>query len=192
MSTIKRFEDLDCWREARVLVKKVYELTNNKKFAGDFELKNQIRRSAVSTMANTAEGFHRNSNKDFMKFLDYSRSSIAETLSHAYVALDQDYIVEFEMETLKQQAVLVWKKINSLISYLNKNQSRNKVMELFFVVPGAASFHEPIKEFTHYDGRGYSLGLSARRVQWWIRLCAQRFAQQVLDRFIYPCQGKWL
>jgi four helix bundle protein len=72
-------------------------------------------------MANTAEGFHRNSNKDFLKFLDYSRSSIAETLSHAYVALDQDYIVEPEMETLKQQTDLVWKKINSLITYLNKH-----------------------------------------------------------------------
>jgi len=121
MAAIKRFEDLECWREARVLVKKIYELTNKKKFAGDFELKNKIRRSAVSTMANTAEGFHRNSNKDFMKFLDYSRSSIAETLSHAYVALDQDYMVESEMETLKQQAELVWKKINNLITYLNKN-----------------------------------------------------------------------
>ena len=56
-----------------------------------------------------------------MKFLDYSRSSISETLSHAYVALDQDYIVEPEMETLMQQADLVWKKINNLSSYLNKN-----------------------------------------------------------------------
>lgn len=123
MATVKRFEDLECWKEARVLVKKVYELTNRKKFAGDFELKNQIRRSAVSTMANIAEGFHRNSNKDFLKFLDYSRSSIAETLSHAYVALDQDYIVESDMETLKQQADIVWRKVNSLISYLNKNNS---------------------------------------------------------------------
>jgi hypothetical protein len=32
-------------------------------------------------------------------------------------------------------------------------QRRNKVMELFFVVPGAAAFPKPIKEFTHYDGR---------------------------------------
>jgi hypothetical protein len=31
-----------------------------------------------------------------------------------------------------------------------------------------------------------------RCVQWWIRLCALRFAQKVLDRFIYACQGKWL
>ena len=126
MASIKRFEDLECWREARVLVKKIYELTNKRKFAGDFELKNQIRRSAVSTMANTAEGFHRNSNKDFMKFLDYSRSSIAETLSHAYVALDQDYIIESEMEALKQHADLVWRKINNLISYLNKHNQSNQ------------------------------------------------------------------
>jgi four helix bundle protein len=121
MASIKRFEDLECWKEARVLVRQIYELTKKKKFSMDFELKNQIRRSAISTMANTAEGFHRNSNKDFLKFLDYSRSSIAEALSHAYVALDQDYIVEPEMETLKQQTDLVWKKINSLITYLNKH-----------------------------------------------------------------------
>jgi four helix bundle protein len=121
MESIKRFEDLKCWIEARALVRQIYEFTKKKKFSMDFELKNQIRRSAVSTMANTAEGFHRNSNKDFLKFLDYSRSSIAETLSHAYVALDQDFIVEPEMETLKQQADLVWKKINSLITYLNKH-----------------------------------------------------------------------
>ena len=121
MASIKRFEDLECWKEARVLVRQIYEFTKKKKFSMDFELKNQIRRSAVSIMANVAEGFHRNSNKDLLKFLDYSRSSIAETLSHAYVALDQDYIVEPEMETLKQQADLVWKKINNLISYLNKN-----------------------------------------------------------------------
>jgi four helix bundle protein len=127
MASIKRFEDLECWKEARVLVRQIYEFTKKKKFSMDFELKNQIRRSAVSIMANVAEGFHRNSNKDLLKFLDYSRSSIAETLSHAYVALDQDYIVEPEMETLKQQADLVWKKINNLISYLNKHNQSNQL-----------------------------------------------------------------
>jgi four helix bundle protein len=120
MAAIKRFEDLECWKEARGLVKKVYELTKKKGFAGDFELKDQIRRSAVSIMGNVAEGFHRNSNRDFLKFLDYSRASIAETVSHAYVALDQDYIAGSDMEALKQQADIVWRRINNLISYLNK------------------------------------------------------------------------
>ena len=120
MGTVRRFEELECWREARELVSVVYELTKKCGFSKDFELKNQVRRSAVSVMANIAEGFHRNSNKDFMKFLDYSRASIAETLSHVYVALDQGYVGESDMEALKQQGDLVWRRINNLISYLNK------------------------------------------------------------------------
>ena len=71
-------------------------------------------------MANSAEGFHRNSPKDFIKFLDYSRSSIAETVSHSYVALDQHYITEKEMDQINQQSDIIWKKINKLISYLRK------------------------------------------------------------------------
>ena len=72
-------------------------------------------------MANVSEGFHRNSTRDFMRFLDYSRSSVAETLSNLYVALDQKYISEEELEKVKNQANIVWKKVNNFISYLNKN-----------------------------------------------------------------------
>lgn len=43
----------------------VYELTKKGGFSKDFELKNRVRRSAVSVMAKIAEGFHRNSNKGF-------------------------------------------------------------------------------------------------------------------------------
>ena len=123
MPTVKRFEDLECWKETRKLVRVLYGFTKKDNFAKDFELKNQLRRSAVSIMANIAEGFHRNSNKDFMKFLDYSRASIAETLSHCYVAFDQNYIEEIELDEIKQHSELIWKKINSLISYLKRNSS---------------------------------------------------------------------
>jgi four helix bundle protein len=120
MSTVKRFEDLECWQEARKLVNMIYTLTRNREFKIDFELKNQITRSALSVMANVAEGFHRSSRKDLMKFLDYSRSSIAETLSHCYIGFDQHYVSEQEMQNIKEQSELVWKKINNFISYLNK------------------------------------------------------------------------
>ena len=120
MGTIRRFEELECWKEARDFVKLIYSLTKNDKFRKDFDLIGQVRRSAVSTMANVAEGFHRNSNKDFMKFLDYSRSSVAETVSHCYVAIDQNYINENEMEHVIQQADVLWKKVNNFIAYLNK------------------------------------------------------------------------
>jgi four helix bundle protein len=89
MATIRRFEDLECWQEARAFARLVYHLTKKEGFRTDFELIGQVKRSAISSMSNIAEGFHRNSKKDFMRFLDYSRGSIAETLSHCHVALDQ-------------------------------------------------------------------------------------------------------
>ena len=76
-------------------------------------------------MANIAEGFHRSSSKDFLKFLDYSRSSIAETISHAYVALDQGYINENEMDELNDSGNTVWKKTNGMIAYLKRYQQAN-------------------------------------------------------------------
>jgi four helix bundle protein len=126
MATIRRFEDLECWQAARELTKYVYKLTKKEKFSKDFELVRQIRKSSVSSMGNTSEGFHRNSNKDFMKFFGYSRSSIAETVSHSYVAYDQEYIDNSELEEVKRLADIAWKKINNLISYLNKSSKNER------------------------------------------------------------------
>ena len=125
MPTIKRFEDLECWQESRKFVKLIYDLAKNNGFSKDFRLVAQVRDSAVSSMGNIAEGFHRRSNKDFMKFLDYSRASVAETISHCYVAIDQGYISEDEMECVKQQADVVWKKVNHFITYLNTAVKKN-------------------------------------------------------------------
>lgn len=121
MGTIKTFKDIECWQGARELVRRVYLLTRKEHFKKDFELVNQIRRSAVSSMANVAEGFHRRSKKDFLKYLDYARSSVAETVSHGYVALDQGYISEKEMGELESQADAVWRKMNAFIGYLDRD-----------------------------------------------------------------------
>jgi len=121
MATIKRFEELECWQDARNFVNRIYELCKKDCFNRDYELTSQIKRSAISSMANIAEGFHRNSNKDFMKFLDYSRASIAETISHCYIAFDQGYIKENEMKEIYEQADRLWKKINKLIVYLKNS-----------------------------------------------------------------------
>ena len=127
MATIKTFEDLECWREARKFVGIVYRLTQNEFFRKDFELVKQARASAISSMANIAEGFHRNSTRDFLKFLDYSRASIAETVSHCYIALDQQYISKSELETVKKQADIVGKKVNNFIAYLNGTLQTKKI-----------------------------------------------------------------
>jgi len=121
MATIKRFEDLECWQEARDFVKLAYATIKGDKFRKDFDLGGQIRRSSVCSMANIAEGFHRRSKRDFLRFLDYARASIAESLSHFYVALDQGYIEESQMADVREKAEAVWKRINGFIAYLKKD-----------------------------------------------------------------------
>jgi len=69
MAAFKRFEDITAWQKARELSAAIYIATSDGAFSRDFELRNQIRRSAVSIMANIAEGFGRRTNKDFANFL---------------------------------------------------------------------------------------------------------------------------
>src|SRR3989338_66611 len=64
---ITRFEDLQCWQEARTLVNMVYAaIRNSTSFQRDFRLSNQITGAAISSMSNIAEGLSRRSNKKFI------------------------------------------------------------------------------------------------------------------------------
>ena len=92
MATIAKFEDILAWQKARQVTAAIYELTGDGMFSKDFGLRDQIRRSSVSIMANIAEGFGRKSDKEFANFLNFAHGSAAETQSHLYVALDLGYI----------------------------------------------------------------------------------------------------
>jgi len=116
---LTRFEDLECWKEARQIVNRVYCASRVNEFKRDFSLTDQIKRAAVSIMANIAEGFSRKGNKEFMQFLFIAKSSAAELQSHMYVALDQGYINKDEFEKIYEQADKVQRQVSNLIKYLN-------------------------------------------------------------------------
>ena len=92
MASFKKFEEIQAWQKARQVTREIYEITARGEFTKDFGLRDQIRRAAVSIMANIAEGHGRRSNKEFANFLNIARASVAEVQSHLYVALDLNYI----------------------------------------------------------------------------------------------------
>ena len=98
MATIKKFEDLISWRKARELTRYIYHLTRKEKFSKDYGLKDQIQRSAVSTMANQAEGFCRGTKIELINYFFIAKGSAGEVQSHLYVALDQGYITKGEFQ----------------------------------------------------------------------------------------------
>ena len=81
MSEIRKFEDIDAWKQARELVQDIYEISNKGEFANDWSLKDQIRRAAISVMSNIAEGYGRSSDKEFYRFLSIALGSITEVKS---------------------------------------------------------------------------------------------------------------
>lgn len=121
MAKIERFEDIEAWGKARMLVKKVYGVSSSGKFSKDYGLKDQIRRSSVSVMGNIAEGFGRRSNQEFANFLNYSHGSAAEVQSHLYVALDSAYFDKEVFQDLYSLCDEVSRMILSFQNYLRRH-----------------------------------------------------------------------
>ena len=118
MPTFKRFEDIQAWQKAREVTSDIYRVTKSPEFARDFGLRDQIRRSSISIMANVAEGFERRSDKDFANFLNIARSSAAEVQSHLYVALDQEYIDRERFEATYDKLEETSRMIFGLVRHL--------------------------------------------------------------------------
>ena len=78
MARIERFEDVVAWQKARALTRLIYQATQKERFSRDFGLLGQIRRAAVSTMSNVAEGFERGGRGEFHQFLSTAKASCAE------------------------------------------------------------------------------------------------------------------
>ena len=118
MTRVKKFEDVIAWQKARELVKMVYEMTEEGDLARDFSLKDQIRRAAVSIMSNIAEGFSRQTDKEFIQFLYIAKGSVSETQSQLYVARDLGYIEIEEFNRVYETASEIARLITGFIRYL--------------------------------------------------------------------------
>ncbi len=124
MGTFKKFEEIGAWELARVLSKDIYIASGKSIGSRDFALQDQIRRSAVSIMANIAEGFERSGTKEFIHFLSMAKGSAGELKSHLYVAHDLGYFDKAVFLKLYDQASIIGSKIGGLIQYLRRTAIR--------------------------------------------------------------------
>jgi four helix bundle protein len=81
MGKFKSFEEITSWQKSRLFNKRIYEITENTIFKKDFDLVRQIRRASISISSNIAEGFERNTDKEFVYFLYVSKASAGEVRS---------------------------------------------------------------------------------------------------------------
>ena len=124
MATVKRFEDLEIWIEARRLSLEIISISKSSELKTDFRLRDQVKSAAGSVMDNIAEGFERNGNREFIQFLSIAKASAGETRSQIYRIYDNNYIEEDKMQELVTEYEKLSIKIHNFINYLNKNEFR--------------------------------------------------------------------
>ena len=118
---VKNFEDIEIWKDARLLTKAIYQMTKDTGFAKDFALRDQIRRVSMSVMSNIAEGFERGGNQEFIQFLYVAKASCGEVRSQLYVAFDQAYVAQKNFDDASQSFRRLSIMISNLIDYLKRS-----------------------------------------------------------------------
>ncbi|HSW56047.1 MAG TPA: four helix bundle protein [Ignavibacteriaceae bacterium] len=133
---VKALEDLQVWQDSRAFVKSIYELTSLKNFSKDFGLKDQIQRASVSIRNNISEGYEHDNNREFLKFLGYSKGSAGEVRSMLYVALDLNYISNDQFKVSYDKAVGIITQISNFKKYLRNYIIKEKIEKVksFFLM----------------------------------------------------------
>ena len=112
MDKVIYFEDLDMWKEGMRFCLKIYELMKDCK---DFGLRDQIQRAAVSIPSNIAEGYERQTDKEFIRFLYIAKGSCGELRTQLYLAKELNYIQLEEFNALFEKVKSLSAMINNFI-----------------------------------------------------------------------------
>lgn len=112
---LQKFKELIVWQEAKKLAVDMYKIVSAGELAKDYGLKEQMRRSAVSIASNIAEGYERNSDKDFIRFLLMAKGSVAELLTQLEIASEIKYIAEKDYLACEDQCSKIHAMLTKLI-----------------------------------------------------------------------------
>jgi len=82
------FKDLLVWQRAIELTIAGYKLTAEFPSAEQFGLTNQLRRAAVSTASNIAEGYGRATKGEYLQFLGMARGSNCEVQTQLIISAE--------------------------------------------------------------------------------------------------------
>ena len=113
---IDRFEEIIAWQKAKDLTLRLYLLFKDNR---DFAFRDQICRASLSIMNNIAEGFERNSDKEFKHFLFIAKGSSGEVRSMIYLAADLKYIDTITFNELLESSTEISRLLSGLIKTLS-------------------------------------------------------------------------
>ncbi len=115
---IKTFRDLKIWQQSMEFVTKIYKATSSFPEEEKYGLTSQLRRSSVSIPSNISEGFGRNSQGDFKRFVNISMGSLFELQTQIEVAKNLEFISKEVFDQLYDHSREIERMMSSFIRTL--------------------------------------------------------------------------
>jgi len=120
------FKELRVWQEGKQLAIEVYKITGNARFSKDYGLRDQVQRAAVSIASNIAEGYERNSHKDFVRYLLIAKGSLSELRTQMEIASEIGHIDENVFEQIEDRCKKITGMLINLIKARRERYSEGK------------------------------------------------------------------
>jgi len=114
------YRRLDVWQQARALAILAYRLSETFPSSERFGLTSQVRRCAVSIMANIAEGCGRNRDSELGRYLSIALGSATELECHLTLAGDLEFLKPTETAELLEKVAQIRGMLSGLSRKLKK------------------------------------------------------------------------
>ncbi len=109
------FRDLKIWQKSIVLVTNVYEETKSFPKEEQYGLSSQLRRASVSIPSNIAEGYGRESKKEYIRFLNIAISSLFEVQTQLEIGKNLYFLKENNFNSLYEDTREIERMLSSYI-----------------------------------------------------------------------------
>ena len=117
MAKIKNYRDLVVWQKAMDLTTMLYQIVRKLPKEETYALSDQMRRAAISIPSNIAEGFGRNSTKEYTHFLYITKGSVCELETQLMLCVRIEYLTEIEIQPI----MILLEEIGKMIATITKN-----------------------------------------------------------------------
>lgn len=124
MTSLKSFEELDCWKAATVVRRFVRDLIATYPAYEKYELVDDMRRASRSITHNIAEGYGRFHYQENIQFCRISRGSLYELIDQLITSLDEKFISEIVYNEGREKIETALRLLNGYINYLEKQKKK--------------------------------------------------------------------
>jgi four helix bundle protein len=120
MSKVNNYRDLRVWQMGMTMVTEIYKVSQAFPREELYGLTSQLRRAGVSVPANIAEGFGRQTTRDYLNFLTIARGSLMEVETLLQICRNLNYVDQPQLDNLLEHADHLSRSLNALITSLRR------------------------------------------------------------------------